>query len=73
MRGLARLLVFIAVFAGMSASVPGASQEVDSPVSDLSTQTVDAAQGLRIKHVVIDPLQLVSRPMPAGEWPADIR
>jgi predicted neuraminidase len=27
----------------------------------------------RIKHVVVDPMGIVSIPMPTGEWPADIR
>ncbi len=54
MRALARLLVVIPVFAGMSASVPGASQEVDLPVSDLSTQTAGAAQGLLKAEFLFD-------------------
>ena len=54
MRGLARPLVFITVFAGMSASVPGASQEVDSPVSDLPTQRAEAAQGLLKTEFLFD-------------------
>ena len=27
----------------------------------------------RIKHVVIDPAELVSAPMADGEWPTDVR
>ena len=27
----------------------------------------------RIKHVVIDPSELVSAPMAEGEWPTDVR